>query len=177
MIMSLHDPLSRKRSLGDSNETTPSATSTQDHGTPLNKKRKEDDFNDKMYTMYIKTALDSLEKNNDAMQIESLTTKISLPRTNEEAIDMSQFKIILRFLISNVTKLDNDTCSQLVMAVINYDWLQVDSQDFIDTYSHFLLVLVSSIPKYLYKIINKLVGEFKELNKKSSTHNSVEFLE
>lgn len=159
--MSMSDPLSRKRSLGDQ----------EDHlemQMPITKKLKDDEFNEKIYGAYVKTALEQLEKNNDSNQLESLTVKINLPITNSESITIPNFKVILKNLISNMSKLDNDSCNQLIMLIINYNWLKVEDVDFKEVYCQFLMVLISSIPNYLFKVLNKVTAEFKEIDQSSN---------
>ncbi|WEJ95844.1 DNA independent RNA polymerase I transcription factor [Yamadazyma tenuis] len=140
----------------------------------MNKKVREDDFNDKMYTIFVKTALEKLEHNRDTNQIESLTTKISLPRDNSESITTANFKVVLKNLISNVSKLDNESCNQLILSIIDYKWINVQDSEFKDIYSQFLLVLISSIPKYLFKVLNKICSEFKDVDNHSNhLHHSI----
>lgn len=94
-----------------------------------------------------------------------------------EAITLSSFITTLKILISNVSRLDNTTCSKLISAILAYDWLQIDkatpsnpSQTFIELYAQFLSVLVSSLPKYLNEVTNKLISEFTRLEAKDSTY-------
>lgn len=161
MLMSMSDPLSRKRTLGDQ----------EDHleiQMPTTKKLKDDEFNEKIYGTYVKNALEQLEKNNDSNQLEALTVKINLPTSNAESITIPNFKIVLKNLIANISKLDNDSCNQLIIVIIGYNWLKVDDVEFKEIYCQFLLVLISSIPNYLFKVLNKIVSEFKDCNQTSN---------
>lgn len=79
---------------------------------------------------------------------------------------------MLKILISNVSRLDNSSCNNLISAILEYNWLGVKPESdsdgayftFIDLYSHFLSVLVSSLPKYLHEVTTKLVSEFISIN-------------
>lgn len=71
-------------------------------------------------------------------------------------------------MASNIYKLDNTSCSKLITAILNYDWTRITFENengvrytrFVELYSHFLSVLVSSLPKYLHEVVSKLVMEF-----------------
>lgn len=62
--------------------------------------------------------------------------------------------------------MDNKYCNSLITALLDYKWLEYKPSsdksysNFIELYSHFLAVLVSSLPKYLHEVISKLVAEF-----------------
>ena len=104
------------------------------------------------------------------MQIDTITDKISLPRTSSTAISLPHFSIILKALISNTSRLDNRACNNMVLAILRYDWLDKGNTSdgeysiFADLYSHFLSVLVSTMPKFLTEVMNKLVREFESIS-------------
>lgn len=162
MIMSVHDPLSRKRPIENQDQVS-------------NKRMKEEEFDEgnkhifseKMYSVYVKAALESLD-NNDPLQIDTLTTKISLPRTNNESIQIINFCTVLKILISNISKLDNQYCNKLIVAIVDYSWLEIEDKDFQELYSQFLLVLISSLPKYLFQVTSKIVSELSSVKSSSS---------
>lgn len=162
MIMSMHDPLSRKRPLSE----TGVGEEVENQGSII-KKARDDEFNDKMYSLYVKTALEKLDVN-ETNQIESLLTKIELPIGHDEAISLSNFKVVLKTLISNISKLDHDACNSLIILILKYKWIKVDDESFKDIYCQFLTVLVSSIPNYLFKVLIKIAQEFKDLNPTNS---------
>ncbi|EGW33555.1 uncharacterized protein SPAPADRAFT_60895 [Spathaspora passalidarum NRRL Y-27907] len=179
--MSLHDPIARKRVL-DTNTTEGviKKSKIRDEATTnLDLKSIEGDdfdkhstaFSEQMYSAYVKSALLSLEKN-EPLQINTLTDKISLPLGNPDAINLAHFTIVLKCLISNVSRLDNKACHNLIFAILRYRWLDIKDdfkQDtsyatFIDLYSHFLTVLVSTLPKYLSEVTTKVISEFDSFN-------------
>lgn len=102
--------------------------------------------------------------------MDSLTSKISLPLDHHESISLPTFNVVLRALISNVSRFDINKSSSLISAVLEYKWLDVKPVDqtayvaFIDLYSHFLSVLISSFPKYLHDVLSKLVKEFVKVS-------------
>lgn len=111
---------------------------------------------------------------NDPLQMNTLTTKISLPIAHQDSISISSFTTVLKILISNISRLDNITCSNLVDAILEYKWIQAlaetrEYRAFVELYAHFLSVLVSSLPKYLHGVTNKLISEFCILNLNEST--------
>ncbi|CAK7901585.1 RNA polymerase I-specific transcription initiation factor Rrn3p [[Candida] anglica] len=174
MMVSVQEPLSRKRQLVEA-----SSGDTKRIRNELNADESNDSFSEKMYSAYVKSALDSLDMN-ETLQIDTLASKIRLPRTHREAISIPNFNITLKMLISNISKLDNKACNSLIMSVLEYKWLKVSANEqadesmsedhvvvskeheaiFIDLYSHFLSILVSSLPKYLHDVTTKLITEF-----------------
>ena len=173
MIMSLHNPLVRKRTL--SNPTEPSKKQKNDSDDHLK-------FSEKVYSEYVTAALDAIEQvssstgatkspsvliQNETNQIDGLAAKINRPADHEESISISDFSIVLRVLIRNITRLDNKACQHLVSCIIAYRWLDViltpitaSKTTFLDLYLHFLSVLVASLPRYLNEVLGKLVNEF-----------------
>ncbi|KAL6452674.1 RRN3 RNA polymerase I-specific transcription initiation factor RRN3 [Candida maltosa Xu316] len=150
--MSLHDPISRKRVL-ETDEIS-------------NKKRNtmtDDQFSEQMYSAYVKSALMSLEKD-DPLQINTITDKINLPIGNPEAVTLSHLSIVLKVLASNTSRLDNQPCHNMIFAILRYRWMDHKDHEgysmFVEIYSHFLIALVSTLPKYLHEVTNKLIGEF-----------------
>ena len=173
MIMSLHNPLVRKRAL--SNPTESSKKQKNDSDDHLK-------FSEKVYSEYVTAALDAIEQvsssagtakaasiltQNETNQIDGLAAKINRPADHEESISISDFTIVLRVLIRNITRLDNKACQHLVSCIIAYRWLDVigapitaSKTTFLDLYLHFLSVLVASLPRYLNEVLGKLVNEF-----------------
>lgn len=94
-----------------------------------------------------------------------------MPYGNPDAISLLHFTIVLKGLISNVSRLDNKPCHNLIFAILRYKWLDIKDcieessySTFVDLYSHFLTVLVSTLPKYLQEVTNKIIGEFDSFN-------------
>ncbi|SGZ48813.1 CIC11C00000001622 [Sungouiella intermedia] len=170
MIMSVHDTLSRKRDM------------PQDLLPDQKRSRVDssDAFSDKMYSVYVKSAMESMEKN-DPLKINALAAKINLPLSHSESISLTNFNILLRSLIVNVSKLDNNLSAALVGAVLRYSWLEIPAEakntpafaTFLDLYSQFLGVLVSSLPKYLHEVIKKIVKEFPDISGDAYPHHRV----
>lgn len=106
-----------------------------------------------------------------------MTAKIRLPIGHAEAISLNNFTIILSTLITRVSKLDNRSCQALISAIIDYKWLDVVKNisygKFCELYSQFLSVLVSSFPKYLPEVINKVIGEFDQFNDSDYKHHEI----
>ncbi|CAK9440394.1 uncharacterized protein LODBEIA_P44940 [Lodderomyces beijingensis] len=189
--MSLHDPITRKRDVEVDtieefrsnkrlrSEKLPQSSSemiSSNKSAAGNDKTKrsimsqpDNDFSKQMFYQYVKTAFTSLEKD-DSLQIDTLTDKINLPSSSPDAITLAHFSIILKALIHNTSKLDNRACSNLIFAILRYKWLEVQEESseeysiFKDLYSHFLTVLVSTLPKFLSEVLNKLVQEFETFN-------------
>ncbi|KAM9924801.1 hypothetical protein OXX59_004295 [Metschnikowia pulcherrima] len=171
MIMSLHDPLSRKRNFGQEPHTDPKRARTENE---------QEKISEQVYTLFVKSAMESLEKN-DTLKVNSLTAKISLPMKHPEAISLAQFTIVLRSLTVNVSKLDNSAAGALVAAIVRYPWLEISSAakksgdfaPFLDVYAQFLNVLVSSYPKYLHDSIKKLVRDFPDVHDDVYPHHKI----
>lgn len=142
-------------------------------------------FSEKVYSEYVRAALDALDKvcepylggaaqgtsmgltQNETSQIDGLTAKINLAADHDEAISLSNFSIVLRVLIPNITRLDNRACQGLASSIVGYRWLDVvavplsgTDATFVELYQRFLSVLVSSLPRYLNEVASKLVNEF-----------------
>lgn len=104
-----------------------------------------------------------------------------MPLAHADSITLANFSILLRNLIVNVSKLDNASSAALVGAILRYPWLDVPLEarekpafaTFLDLYSQFLGVLVSSLPKYLHEVIKKLVREFPDTVGDSFPHHRI----
>lgn len=115
------------------------------------------------------------------MQINSLTSKINLPISHSESISLSNFNIVLKHLIVNISRLDNASSLALVTAVLNYKWLEIPSHmksanefaKFLELYAQFIGVLVSSFPKYLHEVIKKIVKEFPDIDDDTYPHHKI----
>lgn len=117
------------------------------------------------------------------MQIKTLTAKINLPLSHKDAMSLSNLNIVLKSLTVNIAKLDKAACTPLIAAILNYPWLEAGIPDsaqgklafhsFVDLYSQFLTVLISSFPKYLNEVIDKLIKEFPDLDSDTYPHHKV----
>lgn len=91
-----------------------------------------------------------------------------MSQTLPDAISAANLSVVLHNLGQKVAKLDGPGAASLVQAVIGYKWLAVaETEDryaqFMDTYSLFLVVLVSLYPKYMNDIAHKIIGEFTDV--------------
>lgn len=115
------------------------------------------------------------------MQINSLTSKINLPMNHSESISLSNFNIVLKHLIVNISRLDNASSLALITAVLHYKWLEIPSTSkntsdftrFLELYAQFIGVLVSSFPKYLHEVIKKIVKEFPDIDDDTYPHHKI----
>lgn len=128
----------------------------------IERSTEQNDFNEKFYTSYIQQALD----NNNTDQINNLTRKLTLPSSDRDCLTNQDYVIILRYLSKNISKLDNEENSSFIISIINYKFVSINKGE-VDTYVHFFKVLISSIPKYISKVINQITEDFKT-NKSSS---------
>lgn len=107
----------------------------------------------------------------------TLASKIRLPFGHPEAISLDNFIIVLSTLITRTSKLDSKSCQSLLSAIIDYKWLDVEKtlsyNKFCESYSQFLSVLVSSFPKYLAEVCNKIIGEFDQFNNNETKHHEI----
>ncbi|KAI5953838.1 RRN3 [Candida margitis] len=183
--MSLEDPIKRSREIDTQvvparkrskkmtlDDASTAMTTTTTNATTTTTASNDDEFTEKMYSAYVQSAFASLEKD-DTLQIDTLTDKISASKPSPEAITLPHFSIILKGLINNTSKLDGRACNNLIFAILRYKWLAItDNNDvdqevyttFIDLYAHFLTVLVSTSPKFLTEVLNKLVREFESFD-------------
>ena len=113
-----------------------------------------------------------------------MINKISIPIYDRQAISISNFNIVLKILISNITKLDRSSCKRLISSILEYEWLKLepgfesdrDYNLFMELYSEFLSVLVSSFPKFLNDVTSKLISEFFSFgsqHEKISNHHRI----
>ncbi|KAG5416958.1 RRN3 [Candida metapsilosis] len=194
--MSLEDPIKRSREIDTQGlKVAPARKRSKknmalDEGGSLTTdamtKHNDDEFTEKMYSAYVKSSFASLEKG-DSLQIDTLTDKINAPTNSPEAITLPHFSILLKGLINHTSKLDDRACNNLIFSILRYKWMDVAPADtnsaegdddevvttFIDLYAHFLIVLVSTLPKFLTEVLNKLVREF-ELFNLDNCNNSID---
>lgn len=94
--------------------------------------------------------------------------KIAVSPSHKDAVPLLQFTIVLRGCISNISKMDKPSSRCLISSILEYPWLSLErSSDphyikFVAVYSHFLSVMVSSLPKYTPDVTSKLVSEFSQ---------------
>lgn len=157
--MSVHEPLSGKRSISIDQH----ATSKRHHSD------QKDQIPSSIYSLYVKLALEAVEKNDNSQMI-SLASKLLLPLAHADAISPNNLTVILRSLLANMSRLENGACQALLGAVLNFEWLEAtkgqpeNSLAFIEAYAQFLTVLVLSYPKYLHEVLRKIVSEFSEID-------------
>lgn len=93
-----------------------------------------------------------------------------------DAISLRHFLVVLNTLVVRVSKLDHKLTQNLVSAIIDYKWLAAKSDSelyfqFCSTYSHFLVVLVLSYPKYMHDVSLKIIKEFSEVSGEAATYH------
>lgn len=108
-----------------------------------------------------------------------MTNKINLPLSHNDSISLPNFEIVLKSLTLNISKLDNAPSSALIAAILKYDWQNASLAEragyleFLKSYSNFLSVLVSSIPKYLHDVLKKLIRGFCDVHDDTFPHHKV----
>lgn len=127
--------------------------------------------------------MDSTNIQNDTMQVKTLISQINLPLSHKDAMSLSNLNIVLKKLIVKVAELDNSACASLITAIIRYPWLDARISEsalgnpafhtFVDLYSRFLALLISSFPKYLTEVLRKLISEFPMLSSNNYPHHKV----
>ncbi|GBL48611.1 DNA independent RNA polymerase I transcription factor [Candidozyma auris] len=170
--MSVHEPLSRKRSIGSEN-----VSNVKRHCQDM---ESESAVTDAVYAVLVKTALESLEKSDS---IRTLTEKVNLPPTHAKAMSLSNLNIVLKKLIVNISKLETKAYEPLITALLRYPWMEIGVSDssrekiafhsFVDLYSQFLIVLTSSFPRYLPEAVKKIIGEFPDLDSDVYPHHKI----
>lgn len=115
-------------------------------------------FTQSMYKAYIHDVLSELDKQNSE-PLNTLSSKISLPASSSEAHSTEQLEHIISALTSEITRLDTPNSSSIIAAILKLKWSN-RGPGFVSTYSRFLGVLVSGIPKWWSDVANKMVSEF-----------------
>lgn len=115
-------------------------------------------FTQSMYKAYVHDVLSELDKQNSE-PLNTLSSKISLPASSSEAHSTEQLGHIISALTSEITRLDTPNSSSIIAAILKLKWSNRGA-DFVATYSRFLGVLVSGIPKWWSDVANKMVSEF-----------------
>jgi len=127
----------------------------------LSHKRSKINFSSQLYSRLVKSALDLLEKKRDSSALDSLTSQILLPGTSPDSLTTESLTTILSVLSQHVSRLDNRAVTPLIRALLKYDFLShLSDTQFIKSYSTFLTVLVSGIPKWFSDVSKNLVATF-----------------
>ncbi|ODQ77313.1 hypothetical protein BABINDRAFT_21050, partial [Babjeviella inositovora NRRL Y-12698] len=138
--------------------------------------KNQDVFSGKMYTTFVKSALEAMDQNNDATDLRTLASQLNLPVTHPEYIALDDQAIIIATLTNHITLLDNERCTDLIKAVLGMRLYQVKEQPaFQQRYTQFLTVLCSGIPKWWTEVADKLIGEFISSNTQAH-HEVLQFL-
>ncbi|ODV74069.1 rDNA-binding RNA polymerase I transcriptional factor [Cyberlindnera jadinii NRRL Y-1542] len=136
-----------------------------------------------MYKSYIKSALESLDSaangaattsaSTSAVQLDTLASQISLPRSHPEAIKPKNLSVILIILTNNISKLDSKGANAILLAIINYHkWYTLDSA-VIGVFKRFIMTLCSYLPKWWSEISSILIGQFTLAVSKTEYHHEM----
>ncbi|QOU19272.1 hypothetical protein BRETT_004493 [Brettanomyces bruxellensis] len=126
----------------------------------LSHKRSRINFSSTLYSRLVRSALDSLDKR-DTSAIDQLTSQILLPPTSPDCLTTESLTTILTVLSQHVSRLDNRAVTPLIQALLKYDFLShLSDTQFIKSYSTFLTVLVSGMPKWFSSISKILISSF-----------------
>ncbi|KAI8392073.1 RNA polymerase I specific transcription initiation factor RRN3 [Nakaseomyces glabratus] len=129
-------------------------------------------FSDEMYRKFIKNALDELEKN-DAMQINAITSQISLSAKNPDRISTKNFTILLEVLSNNINKVDSSKGLPLIQCIINFEkWWELPDPA-LGKYIFFIKVLCSSIPKWWQDVAMIMISSFILSSEKTTQHHEL----
>ncbi|CAG62548.2 uncharacterized protein GVI51_M05137 [Nakaseomyces glabratus] len=129
-------------------------------------------FSDEMYRKFIKNALDELEKN-DPMQINAITSQISLSAKNPDRISTKNFTILLEVLSNNINKVDSSKGLPLIQCIINFEkWWELPDPA-LGKYIFFIKVLCSSIPKWWQDVAMIMISSFILSSEKTTQHHEL----
>ncbi|CDK24130.1 unnamed protein product [Kuraishia capsulata CBS 1993] len=134
------------------------------------------DFSSKMQINFVNSALTQLDRN-DPSSIENLVEKLNLPESHPESYSIPHLTMVLNYLSNEMSRLDNRHCTELINAVLRLDWSQhLTEGRYVQAYSNFCKVLVSSIPKWSGSVFQKIVSEFTRFSQLSIHHGLIKFL-
>ncbi|KAH7578884.1 RNA polymerase I specific transcription initiation factor RRN3 [Nakaseomyces glabratus] len=129
-------------------------------------------FSDEIYRKFIKNALDELEKN-DPMQINAITSQISLSAKNPDRISTKNFTILLEVLSNNINKVDSSKGLPLIQCIINFEkWWELPDPA-LGKYIFFIKVLCSSIPKWWQDVAMIMISSFILSSEKTTQHHEL----
>ncbi|SCU92381.1 LAFA_0F10000g1_1 [Lachancea sp. 'fantastica'] len=130
------------------------------------------EFSAKLYHSFVMSAIEDLDRN-DASQINSLASQLSLPRTHPDCISQENLNVLLRTLSYNVSKLDSQLCTPLIQAIINFEkWWELP-QASLGTYIFFIKILCSSLPKWWQDVSLPLIANFTLPVEKTDQHHQM----
>ncbi|SCV01594.1 LAME_0G17238g1_1 [Lachancea meyersii CBS 8951] len=116
-------------------------------------------FSAKLYRNFVLSAIEDLDRN-DASQVNSLASQLSLPQSNPDCISAENLTVLLRTLSYNVSKLDSQLCTPLIQSIINFEkWWELPTAT-LGTYIFFIKILCSSLPKWWQDVSLPLVANF-----------------
>ncbi|CAR22494.1 RNA polymerase I-specific transcription initiation factor RRN3 [Lachancea thermotolerans] len=122
-------------------------------------KHSNQDFSAKLYRNFVLSAIEDVERN-DASQINTLASQLSLPSSSPDRISPGNLSILLQTLSYNISKLDTPLCTSLIQSVINFEkWWELPTAT-LGTYIFFIKILCSSLPKWWQDVSLPLISEF-----------------
>ncbi|AJS40560.1 Rrn3p [Saccharomyces cerevisiae YJM1133] len=120
---------------------------------------KDEVFSAAMYSRFVKSALDDLDKN-DSTQIGKIANQVALPSKNPERINDKNLNILLDILSSNINRIESSRGTFLIQSIINFEkWWELPPQT-LSKYIYFIKILCSSIPKWWQDVSMILVSCF-----------------
>ncbi|CEP60952.1 rDNA-binding RNA polymerase I transcriptional factor LALA0_S02e03400g [Lachancea lanzarotensis] len=130
------------------------------------------EFSAKLYHNFVLSAIKDLDRN-DASQMNSLASQLSLPRTHPDCISQENLTVLLRTLSYNVSKLDSQLCTPLIQAIVNFEkWWELP-QASLGTYIFFIKILCSSLPKWWQDVSLPLIANFTLPVDKTDQHHQM----
>lgn len=97
---------------------------------------------------------------NDASQLNTLASQISLPYGSPDRISADNLSVLLQTLSHNVSKLDHQLCTSLIQSIINFEkWWELPAAT-LGTYIFFIKILCSSLPKWWQDVSLPLISNF-----------------
>ncbi|SCV00423.1 LAMI_0G04940g1_1 [Lachancea mirantina] len=129
-------------------------------------------FSMKLYSKYVKNALEDLD-GNDASQIDTLASQLSLGASDPLRISPENFTVLLRVLSNNISKIDTPTCTSLIHSVISFEkWWELPATA-LSTYIFFVKILCSSLPKWWQEVSYLLISNFVLPPEKTQQHHEM----
>ncbi|CAI4591899.1 BDM_1a_G0032780.mRNA.1.CDS.1 [Saccharomyces cerevisiae] len=120
---------------------------------------KDEVFSAAMYSRFVKSALDDLDKN-DSTQVGIIANQVALPSKNPERINDKNLNILLDILSSNINRIESSRGTFLIQSIINFEkWWELPPQT-LSKYIYFIKILCSSIPKWWQDVSMILVSCF-----------------
>ncbi len=107
------------------------------------------------------------------MQINAITSQISLSAKNPDRISTKNFTILLEVLSNNINKVDSSKGLPLIQCIINFEkWWELPDPA-LGKYIFFIKVLCSSIPKWWQDVAMIMISSFILSSEKTTQHHEL----